>query len=157
MSLYQTTTGDDVDDIVFAIADQIMLGIDKLTDKGSEFRLDIAILYELVGIKAVVCSDFTASRAYFICALSLLPTNHWTSNYEMSLRCSLLCAKSYYSAGDMENAMSILQDIIGHCTSLQDKLPVYYLLQQSKCQSLFTTGLTIIHYLTCAILSSQLN
>ena len=132
MSLYSSAEGNVADDIIFSIADQIKHGLGNLADENPELRIDIAKLYELSGTKAVVCSDHAASISYLTCALSLLPTNHWKSHYDLSLRFSLRLAKSCYSCGDVEKAQCILQEMTGQCHSFEDKLPVNVLLAQSK-------------------------
>jgi predicted ATPase len=139
MSLYSTTKGKIVDDIlysisdiVFSIVDQIKHGIDNIEDGNCELRLDIAKLNELAGIKAASCSDHVTSRSYLTFALSLLPTDHWKSHYNLSLRFSLRLAKSCYSCGDLEKAQCILVDTLGQCHSLEDKLPGNALLARSE-------------------------
>jgi predicted ATPase len=81
--------GNDKDNILFSIADQIKHGIGNLAEEKPELRIDIAILYELAGTKAVACSDHAASRSYLTYALSLLPIDHWKSHYDLSLQFSL--------------------------------------------------------------------
>ena len=136
MSLYWMTKRQGyrqyVDDVIFSIVDQIKLGIDSLDDESPEFRIEVAKLNELAGMKAVVCSDYVTSRSYFTYALSLLPIDQWKSHYDISLRCSLRLAKSHYSCGNVEKAQSILQDMIGQCHSFEDKLPACELLARSK-------------------------
>jgi predicted ATPase len=132
MSLYLMTKGQDVNDVVFSMVDQIKLGIDYLDNHTPEFRVDLAKLNEIAGMKAVVCSDYVAARSYFAYAMSLLPNDHWKSHYDISLRCSLGLAKSQYSCGDMENAQCMLQGIIRQCQSFEDTLPACDLLVRSK-------------------------
>ncbi|KAL3797054.1 hypothetical protein ACHAW5_009640 [Stephanodiscus triporus] len=112
-----------ISDVVFSIADQIKQGIDNLEDGNCGLRLDIAKLNELAGTKAATCSDHVTSRSYLTFALSLLPTDHWKSHYDISLRFSLRLAKSCYSCGDLEKAQCILAETLGQCHSLEDKLP----------------------------------
>ena len=132
--MYSTTKGNLnlVGDIVFSIADQIKHGIDKLDDESPEFRIDIAKLYELAGMQAAANSDHAASRSYLTYAVALLPTDHWNSHYDSSLRFSLRMAKSCYSCGDLEKAHSILGETIVQCHSLDDKLHGYALLARSE-------------------------
>ena len=132
MSLYSMTEGNAVDDIIFSIADQIKRGFGSLADENPEIQIDIAKHYELSGTKAVACSDHATSHSYLTCALSLLPTDRWKSHYDLSLRFSLLLAKSCYSCGYVEKAQCILQEMTGQCHSFEDKLPGSALLAQSE-------------------------
>ncbi|KAL3773705.1 hypothetical protein ACHAW5_001041 [Stephanodiscus triporus] len=156
MSLYSTTKGKVVDDIVFSIIDQIKHGIDNLEDANCELRLDIAKLNELAGIKAATCSDHVTSRSYLTFALSLLPTDHWKSHYDMSLRFSLRLAKSCYSCGDLEKAQFILVETLGRCHSLEDKLPGNALLARIVATVLIDRKSFIDAYTLCHEVLSQL-
>ena len=133
MTLYTNTKGQDVDDIVFSIADQINYGIDQVHSQIQETKLDIAQLNEKAATKAVDCLDFSSALTYLTAALPLLPSDYWTSHYDISLRMSYLLAKAYYSCGDVEKSQGILQDMVakGHC--IEDKLPAYFLLVTSEC------------------------
>jgi predicted ATPase len=136
MSLFSITKGKVADDMLFSIADQIKHGIGNLAaGEDPELRLDMAKLYGLAGSKAVACSDHAASCSYLENALLLLPTDHWKSDYELSLRFSLRLAESCYSCGDVERAQCILQDVTGHCHTIADKLPANSLLARSKYNS----------------------
>ena len=132
MSLYSTTKGKVVNDIVFSITDQIKHGIDNLEVGNIELRVDVAKLNELAGMKAATCSDHVTSRSYLTFALSLLPTDHWKSHYDLSLRVSLRLAKSCYSCGDSEKAQCILGETLVQCHSIEDKLPGNVLLARSE-------------------------
>ncbi len=121
------------DDVLFSIADQIMHDIDNpAAGENPELRVDIAKLYVLAGMKAAAGSDFAASRSYSTYALSLLPTDHWIGHYDLSLRCSFRSAKSCYSCGDKEKAQCMLEELIGHCHSIEHKVPALSLLAKSE-------------------------
>mmetsp|Transcript_7945 Transcript_7945/g.17919 ORF Transcript_7945/g.17919 Transcript_7945/m.17919 type:complete len:1329 (+) Transcript_7945:91-4077(+) len=151
-SLYSMTKGKDVDDIIFSIADQINHGIDSLPLRSPESRVDLAKLNEMAGVKAVECSDYVTARSYLSIALSLLPTDHWKSHYDQSLRLSFLLAKSAYSRGDVMKAQGILQEILRECSCIEDKLPAYFLLVTI----LHTCGDVVDAYITCNEVLSQL-
>ena len=131
MALFSVTKGGDFDDVIFDIADQINHGKEPI--QSPALRIDLIKLYEMAGVKAVDCSDYETSRSYLTIALSLLPTDHWESQYDLSLRLSFLWAKSAYSCADVEKAQDILQEILGKCRCIQDKLPSYFLLVTSEC------------------------
>ena len=132
MSLYSTTKGKDVDDIIFYIVDQIKHGIVNLEGETPEFRIDIAKLYAAAVLKAVASWDHVAANSYSKFALSLLPTNCWESHYDLNLWFSMQTSKSCYALGDVGKAQIILQEVIERCHSLKDKLPAYFLLALSR-------------------------
>jgi len=128
MSLYSMSKGVDLDDIIFSIADQINHGMDELSASSAELRLCLSELNESAGTKAAYCSDYVTAHSYFSLSLKLLPTDYWKSHYVQSLRLCFLLAKSAYACGYVEKAQTILQEILGECCCLEDKLPAYSLL-----------------------------
>ena len=132
MTLHSLTEGSDVDDIIFSIADQINHGIDNIPAHKSNVRIALAKVNKLAGAKAVELSDFATARSYLNVALSLLPSGHWQSHYDMSLQLSTLLAKSCYSCGDANKARCILQEILEESSCIEDKLPAYFLLVTGK-------------------------
>ncbi|KAL3822373.1 hypothetical protein ACHAXA_010851 [Cyclostephanos tholiformis] len=150
MLLYSTAKGEVVDDILFSIADQIKQGIGFLADENPELQIDIAKIYELASIKAVVCSDFVSSCSYLTHALSILPTDHWRSHYDLSRRFSIRLAKSHLSCGDVEKAHCCLQDMIEQCHSFEDKLPAHALIATIHTSS---KNFKEAYYLCCEVLS----
>jgi predicted ATPase len=120
------------DKMLLYIADQMKHRIVYMEDECPELRIDIANLYYLSGMKAVGYSDYATSRSYFKVALSLLPTDRWESQYKLCHRISLRLAKSFYSCGDVEEAQSILHEMLEKCVSIEDKVPVHALLVTSE-------------------------
>eukprot|EP00585_Thalassiosira_rotula_P001575 CAMPEP_0196153788 /NCGR_PEP_ID=MMETSP0910-20130528/37822_1 /TAXON_ID=49265 /ORGANISM="Thalassiosira rotula, Strain GSO102" /LENGTH=328 /DNA_ID=CAMNT_0041417687 /DNA_START=30 /DNA_END=1013 /DNA_ORIENTATION=+ len=119
----------DLDEIIFSIVDQINHGIlENFPSLTENIRNDHARLYEMAGAKAVVCSDHAAARSYVSISLSLMPMDRWTSEYEPSLRRSMLLAKSANSFGDLEMAQASLREILANARCIQDKLPAFFLL-----------------------------
>lgn len=125
--------------IIFSIADQINYGINHGLDDPatmqSQLRINLVELNELAGTKAMDCSDYATARSYLSTAQSLLPTDQWKTQYSLSLSVSFLSAKCAYSCGDAQKAQTILQEIIGECQCMDDKLPAYFLLITSKLPS----------------------
>jgi predicted ATPase len=103
-----------------------------MEDECLELRIDLSNLYYLSGMKAVGYSDYAKSCSYFKVALSLLPTDCWESQYKLCHRISLKLAKSVYSLGDVEEAQSILHEMLEKCPSIEDRVPVQALLVTSE-------------------------
>ncbi len=134
MTLYlMTKEKEEVDgDVLFSIADQIKHGIGYLGDENPELRIEFAKFYDMAGAKAVACSDHATSCSYLTSALSLLPSDHWKSHYDLSLRVSIALAKSCHSCGDVVKSQCISQEMIRQCHSFDDKLPAYTLLARGE-------------------------
>jgi predicted ATPase len=132
-SLYLASRGKEMEDkMLLYIADQMKHRIADMEDECPKLRIDIANLYYLSGMKAVGYSDYATSRSYFKAALSLLTTDRWVSQYKLCRHISLKLAKSIYSCGDVEEAQSILHEMLEKCLSIEDKLPVQALLVTSE-------------------------
>ena len=84
------------------------------------------------GKKALDGCDHKTAYFYLLAALSLLPEDHWESHYDLSLRLSFLMANAANSASQHDEAELILRRIFEKARCLEDKLPSYYLLSQSK-------------------------
>ena len=120
------------DKMLLYIADQMKHHIADMDDECPELRIDMANLYYLSGMNAVGYSDYATSRSYFKVALLLLPTNRWESQYKLCHRISLRLAKSVYLCGDVEEAQSILHEMLENCLSIEDKVPAQALLVTSE-------------------------
>ena len=132
-SLYLASRGKEMEDkMLLYIADQMKHRIADMEDECPKLRFDMANIYYLSGMKAVGYSDYATSRSYFKVALSLLPTDRWVSQYKLCHCISLKLAKSVYSCGDVEEAQSILHEMLENCPSIEDKVPVQALLVTSE-------------------------
>ena len=120
------------DKMLLYIADQMKHRIADMQDECPKLRIDMANLYYLSGMKAVGYSDYATSRSYLKIALSLLPTDRWESQHKLCHRISLRLAKSVYSCGDVEEAQSILHEMLENCPSIEDRVPVKALLVTSE-------------------------
>jgi predicted ATPase len=128
-----TCKGKDVDGMMLiSICDQMMHCHADMADESPDSKIDLAKLYYLSGMKAMGCSDCATSRSYLKLALSLLPTDRWEMQYELCHRISLMLAKSVHSCGDVEEAQSMLQEMLEKCRSIKDKVPVQALLVTSE-------------------------
>lgn len=131
---------------LISIADQMRHCIADMSNESPESKIDLAKLYDLSGKMAIGGSDYATSRLYLKLALSLLPTNCWESQVELSHQISLKLAKSVYSCGDLDEAQSILQYMLEKCRSIEDKLPVQAMLVTSECNRWCYLLISIILY-----------
>ena len=120
------------DKMLLFIADQMKHCIADMEGECPELRIDIANLYYLSGMKAVGYSDYATSCSYFKIALSLLPTDRWETQHKLCHSILLRLAKSVYSLGDVDEAQSILLEMLEKCLSIEDRLPVQALLVSSE-------------------------
>eukprot|EP00986_Skeletonema_menzelii_P003846 scaffold1255_cov199-Skeletonema_menzelii.AAC.2 len=104
------------------------------------------------GEKAIESCRHKTAYSYLDNALSLLPDDHWNSNYDLSLRVSFMMASAANSSSMYDEAEILLQRIFdkGHCTT--DKLPSYHLL----ITIFLSQGKVVDAYNTCSSMLSHL-
>ena len=110
---------------MFTIVDQINHGIPSLIQH--KMQRNVVELNFDSASRAMDRSDHETAQSYLNNALALLPNDHWTSNYEFSLRLFSLSANAAYSSGNIEKAYDSLKEILKQGRCLEDKLDAYCL------------------------------
>ncbi|KAL7518793.1 hypothetical protein ACHAWX_003598 [Stephanocyclus meneghinianus] len=93
-----------------------------------ERRICIAELNYKESLKSFEGSDFTSAHRYIKAAVSLLPEDTWTSNYDRSLKYFFQFAKAAHTCGHIREAKDSLNDIITNGRLLEETYPSYFLL-----------------------------
>ena len=101
MLLYYATDRDDLDDIIFLLADQINHG----ENQDPELRMSTAKLNYHAASKAMRNSNIEAAEFYANAAIKLLPTDHWQTKYELSLQIFLVLGNAAYTNGHIKEAV----------------------------------------------------
>jgi len=120
MAMQATQEIEDDTSVLFAIIDQINRCPPTMFRDDSQ-RIVIANLNYKAGMKAIKYSNFMPAHTYMKAAVSLLPENSWTANYDLSLKCNFHFAKAAYSCGYVDQAKEILDEVIQHGEALEDK------------------------------------
>ena len=84
------------------------------------------------GKKALDGCDHKTAYSYLMFAVSLLPEDHWDRHYDLSLHLNLLLAGAANSCCQYDEAEQFLHRGLSHARCLEDQLPSYILLSQSK-------------------------
>jgi len=121
--LYNTAQGQDIDDMIYFIADQINHG----TPENPKQRIDIAELNYKAASNAMRNSNFAAAYFYSNAAIKLLPQNHWDLYYDLSKGIFLVLGNAAVADGRYKEATHALDQILTHGKSLTDKLDGHYL------------------------------
>ncbi|KAK1733892.1 putative AAA ATPase [Skeletonema marinoi] len=149
--LHSVCEGKDVGDTILLIATQINHGKEFIL-KDNELCLPIAKLNMAAGKMAIDSCRHKTAYAYLEVASSLLPNDHWESNYDISLRLSFMMASAANSSCKYDDAEIILQRILKEARCTKDKLPSYFVLSQ-----LFQAqGKVVDAYGTCSSILTQL-
>ena len=130
--LHSTFGDNDADNTVTLIASQINHG-KEFFQEDKELSLEFSKLNMKAGKKALDGCDHKTAYWYLLTALSLLPLDHWESQYDFSLRLHSLLAGAANSSCQYEEADQKLQTIFEKARCLEDKLPSYLLQSQSEC------------------------
>lgn len=125
--------GRNVGNTILLIADLMNHGKEFIQKHEKDLSLAITELNINAGKKALDGFDHKSAYSYLQVAVSFLPENHWESHYDLSLRLSFLVGSAANSSCKVDEAELILRRIIENARCLDDKLPSYFLLSQSKC------------------------
>lgn len=131
-ALHSVTEGKDVGDKILLIASQIYHGKEFIL-KNDEIRIPIVKLNMAAGKKSMESCRHKTAYSYLEAASSLLPDNCWESYYDISLQLYFMMASAATSSCKYDDAEIILERILKEARCIDDKLPSYFLLTQSKC------------------------
>ncbi len=131
-TLYSVCDGKDVGDTIFLIASQINHGKEWI-EKDGALCLPVAKLNMKAGMMALDGCDHKTAYYFFLVAGSFLPSDSWESYYDLSLRLNFLIARAANASCKYDEAEATLKMIFEKARCIQDKLPAYGLLVESKC------------------------
>ncbi|XXX72945.1 AAA family ATPase [Sorangium sp. So ce134] len=132
-SLLELFRGDELEERLFEVVDQLDLGRDLLA--GAE-RVELARLNHRAGIKARRAAAFGPALAYFRTGLGLLPDGAWRSHYELCFFLHRAAAECASLTGDHALCRALVEEGLGHAASLLEEVD----LQEIRIASATTTG-----------------
>ena len=135
-ALLSVCEGRDVGDTILVIASQINHGKESI-QKNDELCISMARLNMAAGKKTIESCRHKMAYSYLENALSLLPDDHWNSNYDLSLHVSFMMASAANSSSMCDEAENLLQRIFEKGRCMTDKLPSYHLLVTSELIHMF--------------------
>lgn len=130
-------------DTLLVIASQINQGKESI-EKNNEMCISMAKVNLAAGKKAIDSCRHKTASSYLETALSLLPDNHWSSNYDLSLQLSFIAAIAANSSFKCDESEILLKKIFEEGHSMKDKLPSYHLLVTSECLGVLLTLSSLI-------------
>ena len=103
-------------------------GLGKAPSSG-DGAFDIMELVRLnfeAGTLAFRQSSFVLAAEYLQMGIDLIkPEDRWTSHYELSLQLASMLADVLQCTGKLDESKSLIDEVLCHAQSLDDKLPVY--------------------------------
>ncbi|MEO9871770.1 AAA family ATPase [Ekhidna sp.] len=148
--LWKKASTEQLESQLFEIVNQLNQGL-ELIDFDEEKEL-IADLNLRAGLKARDSSAFQPSFKYFETGIGLLKSNHWESQYELSLGLYTEAAESAYNMGEFEPMEEKLNAVLDNRKELMDGVRPYSirinaLKAQNKLQEAIDTGLEVLEQL----------
>jgi predicted ATPase len=110
------------DKLLFLCADNMSLGADHMSDAVMKLRL--AKLFELVGIKAISVSAFSAAADYLEKGIDLLESlgNTWGSHYSLCSSIFLNYAEAQLYVGHFEESLDAILTALSHSPPREDRI-----------------------------------
>ncbi len=115
---------DELDLHLFLVTNQITRGLHLLDDQVE--KEDLAELFLRAGHKAALSSAFSQASSYYNIGIGLLGRRHWKSHYRLSLALYNAAAEMEYYRGNLTQVDKLLNSVLKHAKSLDDKLHAYY-------------------------------
>ena len=112
------------DTTLFVAVDNMNKGsglIDSLEDRDALIRLNYDAAHAALGKSAI-----EGAVQYIRAAVSLLPTDHWQSQYELTLDVYSMAARLEHNAGNADRSRALIDAIQANGETVLDKLPSYF-------------------------------
>ncbi|HEY9663241.1 MAG TPA: serine/threonine-protein kinase PknK, partial [Allocoleopsis sp.] len=148
--LWQNTPPETLPETIFEIVDHLNWGIELITDQAE--RIKAAELNFIAGQKAKAATAYVAAIEYLQVGLSLLGTESWKYEYDLTLSLHTEAAEAAFLNGNFA-AMQRLAEIVQHCAkTLLDSIKVYEIqiqawMGQNKLLEALNTGLKVLQQL----------
>ncbi|MBU7584998.1 MAG: AAA family ATPase [Nostoc sp. TH1S01] len=121
--LWQNTPETELEEKVFAIANQLNIGIEHLDDPTE--RHELSRLNLMAGKKAKASIAYNSALAYLKIGIQLLPKNPWQSDYHLTLSLYNEASEASYLSGELDTMENFTQEILQQATAVLDTAKVY--------------------------------
>ncbi len=148
--LLQNTTKEERKENIFALVNQLNYGTDLLTTETEKYQL--AELNLIAGQKAKAATAHDSAVKYLQMGLTLLASDSWNQQYQLTLALHEEAAEATYLNGDFEQMQRLTHLVLQQANSLLDKVRVYEIkiqadIGQQKLQDALNTGLDVLKQL----------
>ncbi|HLP91511.1 MAG TPA: AAA family ATPase [Nostocaceae cyanobacterium] len=114
---------------IFAIVNQINLGIDLIINQSEKYEL--AKLNLIAGKKAKSAIAYEAAARYLTIALDLLATDSWQNQYELTLNLYTEAADAEYLSGNFEKSIELSNQAIQQTKQILEQVSLYNIQMQA--------------------------
>jgi PAS domain S-box-containing protein len=124
-ALLESMTADELDGLLFDVANQLNRGAALLVDRDEKTR--VAAINLRAARKAKASAAYASARVYLGDGMALLDETYWTSHYELTFSLWLECAECAFLTGELDRAEQLLAELLQRGVSKVDLAAVYEL------------------------------
>ncbi|MBD0388203.1 MAG: AAA family ATPase, partial [Nostoc sp. C3-bin3] len=121
--LWQNTPKAELEDRIFAIANQLNIGLEHFYQP--QERHELAQLNLMAGKQAKASTAYSSAIAYLKISIQLLPFNPWESDYNLTLSLYNEATEASYLCGEIDAMEDFAQEILQHAKAVADIAKVY--------------------------------
>ncbi|MBE8991737.1 ATP-binding sensor histidine kinase [Nostoc sp. LEGE 12450] len=121
--LWQNTPEAELENQIFAIANQLNIGLEHFHQPTE--RHELAQLNLMAGKKAKASTAYSSAIAYLKTGIQLLPFNPWESDYNLTLSLYSEATETSFLCGEIEAMEDFAQGILQHAKAIADTAKVY--------------------------------
>ncbi len=122
-NILKNTLPDNLEDNIFAIVNQLNIGVDLITSKLEKY--EIAHLNLMAGSKAKLATAYEAAIIYLQMGLQLLETDSWQHQYQLTLDLYVEAMEAEYLNINFEQVATYADIVKQNATSLLDQVKAY--------------------------------
>ncbi|WP_341732522.1 AAA family ATPase [Microcoleus sp. EPA2] len=157
--LLESTPHDKLEENIFEIVNQLNVGIDNM--EVAVKKTEMAELNLIAGRKAKAANAYEAAVKYFKAAMSLLASDSWVSNYDLTLHLYVELAEAECFNTNFEQATALGEVVLNCAKDRLDRLKVYQLQiqifqAQSQMLKAVETGIKVLNILGFNLLDENL-
>jgi predicted ATPase/signal transduction histidine kinase len=121
--LWQNTPKAELEDRIFAIANQLNIGLEHFYQP--QERHELAQLNLMAGKQAKASTAYSSAIAYLKIGIQLLPFNPWESDYNLTLSLYSEATEASYLCGEIDAMEDFAQEILQYAKAVADIANVY--------------------------------
>jgi predicted ATPase/signal transduction histidine kinase len=121
--LWENTPEAELEEQIFAIANQLNIGIEHFHEP--QERHELSRLNLIAGKKAKASTAYNAALAYLKISIQLLPSNPWQSDYDFTLSLYNEATEASYLSGELESIENFAQEVLQQAKAVIDTAKVY--------------------------------
>jgi len=121
--LLRNTPTEKQDEKIFAIVNQLNLGVDLIAERSQ--RDELAKLNLRAGQKAKASTAYSAALQYFSVGIELLPKTSWSTSYNLTLTLYVSATEAAYLSGHFTEMERLAEIVLKQGKSILDVIAIY--------------------------------